>query len=81
MAAPVRLAMAARAVETGTPVALFPTRLASGASIGTAGSSSTEYAVATNGRFLMNLAADDAVTSPITIVLNWQSGLAAREIR
>jgi hypothetical protein len=29
----------------------------------------------------MNLAADDAVTSPITIVLNWQSGLAAREIR
>ena len=56
-------------------------RLPSGASIGSAGSSSTQYAVAADGRFLMNVAVDDEVLSPITIVLNWQAGLPARETR
>ena len=34
-----------------------------------------QYAVAPDGRFLLNMAADDAVTSPITIVQNWTVGL------
>lgn len=61
-----------RMVETDTPAALFPTRIASGASIGPITSTtSPQYAVAADGRFLVNVALDDAVTSPITIVLNW----------
>jgi len=37
-----------------------------------------QYAVAPDGRFLMNVAADDAVTSPITIVLNWEAALTKK---
>jgi dipeptidyl aminopeptidase/acylaminoacyl peptidase len=83
LAVPLRLAPEARAVEVGAPVVLFPTRLASGGATIAAASinARAQYAVARDGRFLMNVAADDAVTSPITVVLNWQSGLAAREIR
>ena len=53
-----------------------PTRLATGSNIIPAGyNASVQYAVAPDGRFLMNINADDAVTSPITIVLNWRAGL------
>ena len=53
-------------------MALFPTRLASGAYVIAAGyASMAQYAVAPDGRFLMNVAADEAVTAPITIVQNW----------
>ena len=31
--------------------------------------------VAPDGRFLMNVAAEDAAGAPITVVLNWQAGL------
>ena len=76
MVVPIRVAPGARAVDAGTPVALFPTRLASGANILTAGfASRAQYAVAPDGRFLMNVSADEAVTSPITIVQNWTTGL------
>ena len=34
-----------------------------------------QYAVVPDGRFLMNAAADDATSAPITIVLNWTAGL------
>lgn len=61
-------------LETSAPVPLFPTRLASGANIG-GGGYSPQYAVATDGRFLMNVAVDDGVTSPITVVQNWDAGL------
>ena len=55
---------------------LFPTRLATGANIATAGfQARAQYAVAPDGRFLMNIAADEAVASPITVVLNWTAGL------
>jgi hypothetical protein len=37
--------------------------------------------VAPDGRFLLNASADDAATTPITIIQNWESGLAARERR
>ncbi len=76
MAVPIRMASDRRAVDAGVPVALFPTRLASGAAIFPAGYfSRAQYAVAPDGRFLMNVAADEAVTSPITIVQNWTAGL------
>ena len=60
----------------GAPAALFPTRLATGGGIVTAGFlARAQYDVAPDGRFLMNVAADEAVTSPITVVLNWTAGL------
>ena len=74
MAAPIRAVQGA--IDAGTPVALFPTRLATGSNIVFAGYNSTaQYAVAPDGRFLMNVATEDPVTSPITIVLNWTAGL------
>jgi serine/threonine protein kinase/Tol biopolymer transport system component len=76
MTVSVRVAASARTVETGTPIALFVPRLATGASIGSLSSTSfPQYAVAADGRFLMNVAVDEAISSPITIVLNWPAGL------
>ena len=76
MAVPVRLGPDARTLEAGAPVALFPTQLATGGNIaGTGFLAGAQYAVAPDGRFLMNVAADEAVTSPITIVQNWTAGL------
>ncbi len=50
----------------------FRRRLAAGGNIPAAGSlARAQYAVATDGRFLMNVTDDDAVTSPINVVLNW----------
>ena len=73
MAVPIRTAPDTHALEPGPPVPLFPTRLATtGTNIATAGfMARAQYAVAADGRFLMNVAADEAVTSPITVVLNW----------
>jgi Tol biopolymer transport system component len=76
MAVPIRLAPDAQTLEAGAPVALFPTRLATGGNIAPAGFlARAQYAVAADGRFLMNVAADDAALSPITIVQNWTAGL------
>lgn len=81
MAVPIRVASDARTLDAATPAALFPTRLASGASILGGSNARAQYAVAPDGRFLMNVADDEATASPITVVLNWHSGLAARETR
>jgi dipeptidyl aminopeptidase/acylaminoacyl peptidase len=76
MAAPIRVAPGTKALEAGAPVALFPTRLATGVNIVPAGfQARAQYAVAADGRFLMNVSADEGVTSPITIVQNWMVGL------
>jgi len=76
MAVPIRPASDTHALEHDPPVPLFPTRLATGANIAPAGFlARAQYAVAPDGRFLMNVAAADAVTSPITIVQNWTVGL------
>ncbi|MGH9257651.1 MAG: protein kinase domain-containing protein [Vicinamibacterales bacterium] len=76
MAVPIRLAPNTQALDTGPPVPLFSTRLATGANIAPAGFlARAQYAVAPDGRFLMNVAADEAVTSPITIVQNWTAAL------
>ena len=77
MAVPIRVASDRRAVDAGVPVALFPTRLASGANALAAGfNSSAQYVVAPDGRFLMNVSVDEAAPAPpITIVQNWTAGL------
>ena len=64
-------------LEAGPPVALFPMRLATGGNIAFTGFlARAQYAVAPDGRFLLNMAADNnAVASPITIVQNWTAGL------
>jgi hypothetical protein len=57
-------------------VRLFPTRLASAVVAGR-----SQYVVAPDGRFLLVTAVDEGSASPITVVLNWQSALGARERR
>jgi len=75
MAVPLRPMPNTNFLEAGTPVPLFPTRLATGGNIPTAGyQSRAQYAVAADGRFLLNMASDNALT-PITIVHNWTAGL------
>lgn len=69
MAVPVRLGSNGETVEPGTPVPLFRTRVVRGTPIG-----QTQYAVSSDGlRFLMNTFIEDAVTSPITVMLNWKA--------
>jgi len=79
MAAPIHLASDAKAADVGAPAELFPTRLPTGTSIAVTGvNARTQYAVARDGRFLMFTTIDDAVTSPITIELNWAAALARK---
>jgi Tol biopolymer transport system component len=62
------------AMMFGTPVALFATH-----AVPVAGVLRQQYVVTTDGsRFLINVAADEANTSPMTILLNWQP---ARQIQ
>jgi Tol biopolymer transport system component len=76
MAVSLRPTGEANTLEAGVPVALFPTRLATGGNVPTAGyGARSQYAVARDGRFLLNITPDDAVASPITIVHNWTAGL------
>jgi len=62
-------------LEVGAPVPLFATRLASGANIPSGVMSKPQYAVASDGRFLMNVAVQGATAPPITVVLNWDAAL------
>ena len=67
MAAPVtRLGTA---LEPGTPVALFPTRIVGG---GVDSGVGPQYDVTRDGRFLINTVLDDAAATPITLILNWR---------
>ena len=71
MAAPVRLSPDGQSLETGTPVALFPVRIAGGP---LPGRNKQQYAVSSDGqRFLVNLATDEGAASPITLILNWKA--------
>ncbi len=54
----------------GTPVTLFPARIVDG---GTLARSRPQYAVARDGRFLINQPVADATAEPITLILNWNS--------
>ena len=53
--------------QSGAPVALFPLRVAGGAS----NLFRPQYDVGKDGRFLVNQLVDESAT-PITLVLNWQ---------
>jgi serine/threonine protein kinase len=69
MAAPVKLSPDGKALETGTPAALFPVRIAGGPLPGVY---KQQYAVSSDGqRFLVNLVADEGAASPITLIYNW----------
>jgi hypothetical protein len=52
----------------GTPVALFPSRSRGGGSVAT---DRPPYAVARDGRFLINQPVADTTAAPITLILNW----------
>jgi len=54
------------AIEPGTPVPLFKTRIWSVTSL-----NRMQYDVARDGRFLINVAVDQESLSPITLLLNW----------
>ena len=76
MAVPIGVAPQGRAVTAGAPVALFPTRLANGTGISLTGwQSRALYAVAADGRFLMNVNVEAETATPITIVQNWDAAL------
>ena len=75
MAAAIQIAADGRTLSPGAPVALFPTRLATGANVTIGFLSKPQYAVAADGRFLMNVTAEDTTAAPITIVLNWTGAL------
>jgi hypothetical protein len=76
MAVPITVTSPPGSVSPGSPRALFSTRLATtGPYVFTAGIfAKAQYAVAPDGRFLMNVV-DDAAASPITLVLNWTAEL------
>jgi Tol biopolymer transport system component len=76
MAVPIAVAPQGRAVTAGAPVGLFPTRLANGSGISLTGAASRAlYAVAADGRFLMNVTVEADHPLPITIVQNWDAPL------
>jgi hypothetical protein len=83
MAAAISVAADGHGLDVETPAALFPTRLpTSGPGLTLSGWQSRPlYAIAPDGRFLMNVIADEGIRLPITIVLNWQAALGARERR
>ena len=75
MAVPVAAGVDAPDLQVGTAVPLFRTRLASGSNIPSGVLSKPQYAVAANGRFLMNVVVEGAAAPPITVVLNWDAAL------
>ena len=62
------------AVEVGTAVPLFEARMLNGPNIGVG--IRQQYDVTRDGqRFLLNVPLEEAAASPITVVLNWATGL------
>jgi Tol biopolymer transport system component len=75
MAVPIAFDVESETLDVGAPVPLFRTRLASGENIGSNLMSAPQYVVASDGRFLMNLAVEEATPPPLTVVLNWDAAL------
>jgi eukaryotic-like serine/threonine-protein kinase len=55
-------------LEIGKPVPLFQTRIVRGGTSDV----TQQYDVSHDGRFLINVPADEAVTSPVTLLFNWK---------
>jgi hypothetical protein len=73
MAVPIAVAADRQTLNAGTPVPLFLTHLAEGAGVT---GYRPQYAVARDGRFLMNVAVDETAPAlPITVIVNWAAGL------
>lgn len=70
-AVPLTISADGHTLDAGAPLPLFATQLASGANVLP---SRPQYAVAPDGRFLMNVRADEA-SLPITVVLHWTTML------
>jgi len=71
MAASAKLTADGQSLETGTPAALFPVRIADGPV--SVANNKQQYAVSSDGQlFLVNLAVDEGAASPITLILNWR---------
>ena len=65
-----KLSPEGQSLEAGTPAALFPVSIAGGPA---SGFNKQQYAVSSDGqRFLVNLAIDEGMASPITLILNWK---------
>jgi WD40-like Beta Propeller Repeat len=62
-----------RAPELGAPVALFQPRIRYGGTLPIG--ISWQYAVAPDGRFLINVTAGEAVAAPITVIQHWSAGI------
>jgi hypothetical protein len=76
MAVPIKPGGDSRSLNAGTPIALFPTRVAAGGNLPPGGfNSGAQYSITPEGQFLMNVSEDDAATSPITIVSNWAAAM------
>ena len=72
VAVPIRFGPNGESVEAGAPVPLFAAHVGGWASV----APGPQYVVSPDGqRFLMNTAAEEAVTSPITVILNWKPKL------
>ena len=68
MAVPIRVGANGESVEAGSPVRLFATQVGGWAG----GLPGAQYVISPDGqRFLMNTLSGEAVTSPITVILNW----------
>ena len=75
MASSVATAEGGQVLQPGAPVALFTPRLANAIQISAPYAIRPQYAIARDGRFLMNIAIDDGSAPPINIVLNWDAVL------
>lgn len=58
--------------QPGVPRTLFQTRIWGG---GTNSAAKQQYDVTTDGRFLINVTAEDEITTPITLLMNWSPEL------
>ena len=61
----VPIAVNGSGLKPGSPVTLFQPRILGGRT-------RPQYDVAPDGRFLINVVAEDATTLPITVLLNWK---------
>jgi Tol biopolymer transport system component/tRNA A-37 threonylcarbamoyl transferase component Bud32 len=77
MAVPISQTPDGRTPVAGAAVELFRTQLATpGSNTSLLGSTSrSEYAVARDGRFLMNVVVEEGAASPISVVLDWTGAL------
>jgi Tol biopolymer transport system component/tRNA A-37 threonylcarbamoyl transferase component Bud32 len=75
MAVPMNARAGGGSIDVGTPKALFTAHLATGMNVFPAVGTKQQYAVAPDGRFLMNVPVDGASIPPITVAVGWNSGV------